>query len=67
MDTCLSVVAAILNSVAYNNNEHDAIVAPEPDFVPFDLSYLRDSSEQGKQVRNPFGGRDQNASHALPA
>jgi len=66
MEPSISVVTAILDSVAYNDNEYGASIVPETDFVPFDLSYLRDLSEQGEQSRNPFGGREQNASDALP-
>lgn len=61
------LMTAMLNSITYNNNEHDAHVVPETDFVPFDLSYLRGFSGQGEKVRNPFGGHAQNASDALPA
>jgi hypothetical protein len=43
------------------------LVAEEVDFVPFNLSYLRDFSEKSEEARNPFGGRGQNASDALPA
>jgi len=67
MEPSISVVTAMLDSVAYNDNEYGAPVVREVDFVPFDLSYLRDLSEQGEQSSNPLGGRGQNASHALPA
>jgi hypothetical protein len=67
MDQNISVVTALLNSVAYSDAAYDARVVPEADFVPFDLSYLRDFSRQGEKSRNPFGGRGQNASDALPA
>ena len=63
----ISVVTALLKSVAYNDEAYDARVVPEADFVPFDLSHLRDFSRQGAEARNPFGGRGQNASDALPA
>jgi hypothetical protein len=58
MEPSISVVTAMLDSVAYHDNEFGAPVVPEADFVPFDLSYLRDFSD-------PFGGREQNASDAL--
>ena len=67
MEPSISVVTAMLDSVAYNDNEYGAPLVPEADFVPFDLSYLRDLAEQGEQSSNPLGGREQNASHALPA
>jgi hypothetical protein len=67
MEPSVSVVTAMLDSVAYNDQEYGAPVVPEADFVPFDLSYLRDFSEQGEQSGNPFGGREQNASDALRA
>ena len=67
MDPHISVVTAMLDSVAYHTGEFDAPVVPEADFVPFNLSYLRDFSEESEEARNPFEGRDQNASDALPA
>jgi hypothetical protein len=67
MDPHISVLTAILNSIAYQSDENGASVAEEVDFVPFNLSYLRDFSEKSEEARNPFGGRDQNASDALPA
>jgi hypothetical protein len=67
MEPSISVVTALLDSVVYKDNEYDAPVVPEADFVPFDLSYLRDFAEQGEQSSDPLGGREQNASDALPA
>ena len=67
MDQNISVVTALLNSVAYGDAAYDERVVPEADFVPFDLSHLRDLPRQGEEARNPLGGRGQNASDALPA
>lgn len=67
MDPHISVLTAILNSIAYQSDENGASVAEEVDFVPFNLSYLRDFSEESEEARNPLGGRDQNAPDALPA
>jgi len=67
MEPTISVVTALLDSVAYNDNEYGGPVVHEADFVPFDLSYLRDLSEQSEQSDNPLGGTGQNASDALPA
>jgi hypothetical protein len=67
MEPTISVVTAMLYSVAYSNADHGAPIVPEADFVPFDLSHLRDSREESKQSRNPFGGHAQNAPDALPA
>ena len=67
MDPHISVLTAILNSIAYQSDERDASVAAEVDFVPFNLSYLRDFSQQSEGAKNPFGGRGQNAPDALPA
>ena len=67
MDPHISVLTAILNSIAYQSDENGVSVAEEVDFVPFNLSYLRDFSEESEEARNPFGGRDQNATDALPA
>ena len=67
MDPHISVLTAILNSIAYQSDENGVSVAEEVDFVPFNLSYLRDFSGKSEEARNPFGGRDQNAPDALPA
>jgi hypothetical protein len=67
MDPHISVLTAILNSIAYQSDENGGSVAEEVDFVPFNLSYLRDFSEESEEARNPFEGRDQNAPDALPA
>jgi hypothetical protein len=66
MDPHISVLTAILNSIA-QSDENGVSVAEEVDFVPFNLSYLRDFSEESEEARNPLGGRDQNAPDALPA
>jgi hypothetical protein len=65
MDATFSVVTAMLNSITHHD-EYDAPV-PEVDFVPFDLSYLRDFSGQSEQAEKPVGGCGHNASDALPA
>ena len=67
MEPTISVVTAMLYSVAYKNAEYGESIVPEADFVPFDLSQLRDFSEESEQPRNPFGGHAQNAPDALPA
>jgi len=41
MDPHISVLTAILNSIAYQSDENGVSVAEEVDFVPFNLSYLR--------------------------
>ena len=63
----ISVVTALLKSVAYNDEAYDARVVPEADFVPFDLSHLRDFPGQDKQDRNPSRGYGRNVSKPLPA
>jgi hypothetical protein len=68
MDPHISVITAVLNSIIYPVYQRDVTtVVPEVDFVPFNLSYLRDFSRQSEQATNPFEGRGQNASEALPA
>jgi hypothetical protein len=67
MDPHISVLTAILNSIAHQSDQNDASVGDEVDFVPFNLSYLRDFSQQSEGARNSFGGRGQNAPDALPA
>ena len=67
MNQHISVVTALLNSIAYNGDDFHATVVPEADFVPFDFSYLRDLPGQREPSRIPFEGHGQNASDALPA
>jgi hypothetical protein len=67
MDPHISVLTAMLNSIAYQGDERDASAAAEVDFVPFNLSFLRDFPQQSEGTENPFGGRGQNAPDALPA
>jgi hypothetical protein len=67
MEPSISVVTAMLYSVAYSKAEFGEPVVFESDFAPFDLSYLRDFSEESEQSRNPFEGHVQNAPDALPA
>ena len=67
MNQHISVVTALLNSIAYNGEDLHAPVVPEEDFVPFDFSYLRDLPGRGEPSRIPFEGHGQNASDALPA
>jgi hypothetical protein len=67
MNPHISVVTALLISIAHNGEYHHATVAPEEDFVAFDLSYLRDFSGRGEPAKIPFEGHGQNASDALPA
>jgi len=66
MDPYVFVVTAVLNSIAHYHDAYDAPVVPEADFVPFDLSHLRDFSGPGEAVKSPFEGFRQNASDALP-
>jgi hypothetical protein len=66
MEPYISVVSAMLNSVAYIAEEQDATVIPEEAFVPFNFSYLRDLPAD-EEAKNPFGGHDQSALPALSA
>jgi hypothetical protein len=67
MNPHISVVTALLNSIAYNGDDLHATVVPEAGFVPFDFSYLRDFPGGGEKARTAFEGHGQNASDALPA
>ena len=67
MEPTISVVTAMLYSAAYNKVEYGEPIVPEADFVPFDLSQLRDFRDESEQSRNSFGGHVQNAPDALPA
>jgi hypothetical protein len=67
MEPSLTVVTAVLNSIAYRSDANGAPIVPEAEFVPFDLSYLRDFPGHSEQEEQVFGGRAPNASDALPA
>jgi hypothetical protein len=67
MEPSVSVLTAILNSVAYGNDEYGEPNVPESEFLPFNLSYLRDFPDESEPSRHPFGGRAQDASGALHA
>jgi hypothetical protein len=67
MEPSISVVTAMLYSVAYSTVEYGTPTVPEAEFVPFDLSQLRDFGAEPEQSRNQFGGHVQNAPNALPA
>jgi hypothetical protein len=67
MDPHISVLTAILNSIAYQSDERDASVPAEVDFVPFNLSHLRDFPQESEGTGNPFGGLGENEPDALPA
>jgi hypothetical protein len=67
MDTNFYIFMAVLNSLGIQHEKQDRSTVSEPDFVPFDLSHLRDFSGQDKQDRNPSRGYGRNVSNALPA
>jgi hypothetical protein len=67
MEPTISVVTAMLYGAAYNKVEYGEPIVPEADFVPFDLSHLRDFRGESEHARNSFGGHVQNAPDALPA
>ena len=67
MDTNFYILMAVLNSCGIEHKMQDRSTVPEPDFVPFDLSHLRDFPGPDKQDRNPSRGYGRNVSNALPA
>jgi hypothetical protein len=67
MEPSVSVVTAMLYSVAYSKAEYGAPAVPEADFIPFNFSHLRDFSEDSEQSQNLFERHAQNAPDALPA
>jgi hypothetical protein len=67
MDTNFYIVIAVLKSLGYEHKMQDRSTVSEPDFVPFDLSYLRDFPGQGEQEKNASRGYRRNVSKPLPA
>jgi hypothetical protein len=58
---------AVLNGVADERDTENAPRIREPDFLPFNLSYLRDFSDECKQEKNVSRKFGRNVSSALPA
>jgi len=67
MDTNFYIFMAVMNSGGIERKMQDRPTVSEPDFVPFDLSHLRNLPGQDKQERNPSRGYGRNVSNALPA
>jgi hypothetical protein len=67
MDTNFYILMAVLKSLGIEHKMEARSTVSEPDFVPFDLSYLRDLPGQDKQERNASRGYRRNVSNALPA
>ena len=66
MDTNFYIFMAVMNSRGIEQKMQDRSTVSEPDFVPFDLSHLRNFPAQDKQERNPSRGFGRNVSNALP-
>lgn len=68
MDPNYLIVMTVLNNgiADQRETEHPHRI-PEPDFVPFNLSYLRGLSNECEQEKNAFRKFGENASSALPA
>jgi hypothetical protein len=58
---------AVLSGRAGEHETGTAPRIPEPDFLPFNLSYLRDFSGECKQEKNASRKFGRNVSNALPA
>lgn len=67
MDAYAYYITAMLNSLAQNHTAADAPVAADAEFVPFNLSYLKDFPKENESVRSSSGGEGRNASDPLPA
>ena len=67
MDTNFYIFMAVLNRRGIERKMQDRSTVSESDFVPFDLSHLRNFPAQDKQERNPSRGYGRNVSNALPA
>ena len=67
MDTNFYILMAVLKSLGIEHKMEARSTVSEPDFVPFDLSYLRDFPGQDRQKRKASRGYGRNVSNALPA
>lgn len=67
MDAYAYYITAMLNSLARNHDAAEAPVAADAEFVPFNLSYLKDFPKGNESVRSSSGGEGRNASDPLPA
>jgi hypothetical protein len=68
MDPNYLIVMAVLNNcIADERKTEPAHRIPEPDFAPFNLSYLQDFSNECEQEKNASTKFGENVSSALPA
>jgi hypothetical protein len=68
MDPSNLIVMTVLNTrIADERETEHAHRIPEPDFVPFNLSYLRGFSNECEQEKNASRKFGENLSSALPA
>ena len=52
------IIAAALNSIAHQQKTQAESVIPEPEFRPFNLSYLRNFPKDTEEDKNSFGITD---------
>ena len=67
MDAYAYYITAMLNSLAQNHAAAEAPIAADAEFVPFDLSYLKDFPKENESLRSSSVGEDRNASDPLTA
>ncbi|MBV8352845.1 MAG: hypothetical protein JOZ21_11285 [Verrucomicrobia bacterium] len=65
--SCLIVMTVLNNGIADERETEHAHRIPEPDFAPFNLSYLRRFSNEYEQEKNASRKFGENVSSALPA
>jgi hypothetical protein len=67
MEAYSYAIAALLHTFTYTDKAEDAPTDSESEFVPFDLSYLRDFPEQRENKISSFGENGPHESHLVRA
>ncbi len=66
MDVYAQIITALLKNLPQYPSVEEGPAVAETEFVPFNLSYLRDFSKENEIART-FGGKGRSASNPLPA
>jgi hypothetical protein len=67
MEAYTYAITALLHSITYRDEPDNASAVSESEFLPFDLSYLRDLPEQREKNRSSFGENGRHESRLAPA
>jgi hypothetical protein len=66
MEAYSYAITALLHCFAYSRKTEDASIVCEGEFIPFDLSYLRDLPKQSDKKPSSFGEDGRRESRLAP-